>query len=320
MRIFIGASIVCVLGFQTSCLPKKSDQAEVKYISGGSSGVCPVNYAAVKNATGMLSFCIAKFEMKHPTDPTGQNQWTGPNTTSVPDRSVPLSAPQGKPWRSIKRNDAIAACGRVNIPGYSVALISNRQWQTVARDIEATAANWRGEKVGLGEIARGHSEDDGKGVLAVSDERNPYDGTGNGPTNGWEQRRTHVLSSNDVVWDLAGNVAEWVGDNLWSLNADENEFSQRNFENLIKNREFFAPAGKIWNDKQNMGKFNSDYDQFNRERKQRNQAFSRGGCFASQSGAGVFAAHVGKFPLDHVPNEMAYDGCIGFRCVATPNR
>jgi formylglycine-generating enzyme required for sulfatase activity len=94
------------------------------------------------------------------------------------------------------------------------ALISNDEWMTIARDIEGTAANWSGLVIGSGHIPRGHSDLVPNNALAVTDTNDSYNGTGNNsgeaPGSGWEQKRTHVLSNGSTIWDLAGNVWEWV--------------------------------------------------------------------------------------------------------------
>jgi formylglycine-generating enzyme required for sulfatase activity len=127
-------------------------------------------------------------------------------------------------------------------------LITNAQWQTMAANITATAGNWSGGSVGNGRLARGHTDNaitdpnqglatglswSGSNALAaastdLSTSNWPwastpnasaefaagYRGTGNNSgqamNSGFEQRRTQYLSNGEVIWDVAGNVWEWV--------------------------------------------------------------------------------------------------------------
>jgi hypothetical protein len=127
-------------------------------------------------------------------------------------------------------------------------LITNAQWQALTSEVLSHADNWSAGLPGSGStiLPRGNSDDvistvdDGldeglsytpvKGLAAASVDLtthpwNPVDsqaelalgyrGTGNLATqgfgSGWEQRRTLMLStSSDVIWDLAGNVWEFV--------------------------------------------------------------------------------------------------------------
>ncbi|NCN41664.1 hypothetical protein GW916_10515 [bacterium] len=127
-------------------------------------------------------------------------------------------------------------------------LMTNAQWQTMAVNIENVASNWSGASpaVGVGQIARGHTDNavsdpnhnsstqgiafTGHNALAAASTDNTtvawnfasnteefeagYRGTGQNSGlsagSGWEQRRTQYLSNGEVVWDVAGNVWEWV--------------------------------------------------------------------------------------------------------------
>ena len=127
-------------------------------------------------------------------------------------------------------------------------LITNAQWQAMAANITATSTNWSGGSVGSGKVARGHTDNgitdpnqglatgiswSGSNALAaastdLSTSNWPwtatpnaanefaagYRGTGNNSGqamgSGFEQRRTQYLSSGEVIWDVAGNVWEWV--------------------------------------------------------------------------------------------------------------
>ena len=130
----------------------------------------------------------------------------------------PAPAAAGTPWTSIQAAAAQSACEELQGTGDfaqgTFSLVSNPEWMTIARDIEGTPANWSGGAVGSGHVPQGHSDGAPSNVLAAADPDDPYDGTGNNAGqaagSGWEQRRTHVLTGGGVVWDLAGNVAEWV--------------------------------------------------------------------------------------------------------------
>ncbi len=127
-------------------------------------------------------------------------------------------------------------------------LITNAQWQAMAAKITATSTNWSGGSVGGGRVARGHTDNvitdpnpgspeglswsSSKALAAASTDLSTsdwpwtetpnaanefaagYRGTGNTSGqemgSGFEQRRTQYLSSSEVIWDVAGNVSEWV--------------------------------------------------------------------------------------------------------------
>ncbi|HRK09270.1 MAG TPA: hypothetical protein PLZ57_15990 [Pseudobdellovibrionaceae bacterium] len=105
-------------------------------------------------------------------------------------------------------------------PGF--ALISNVEWMTIARDLEMQPENWSSGKVGVGVFVRGHTDDSPRHPLNIENLNDPYDQTGNSavdkPGEGWEQRRTFVLSSGEVIWDFSGNYWHWVD---WYVDGPE---------------------------------------------------------------------------------------------------
>lgn len=161
---------------------------------------CPTGFIGIRGngVLGTADFCVMQFEAK--ADAGG----------------FPESKPLGFPWVSINATNSQIACESMSEAGFAgvFTLVSNPEWMTIARDIELVEKNWSGGFVGSGQIPRGHSDADGSGALQVSDVDDPYDGTGNNAGqaagSGWEQKRTHTLSSGDVIWDLSANVNEWT--------------------------------------------------------------------------------------------------------------
>lgn len=226
------------------------------------------------------------------------------------------STMSGLPWTDIGRGvdeneigSAFKAC--YDVPSGTFRLISNLQWQTVIRNAESVGANWSGGAVGSGVMTRGHA-DGSAGRLANSTDDQPYFGTGNNSSQsagaGWEQRRTRVLTNNEIVWDFGGNVHQLMSDNNSSLGISPSITSQDLSDstsfpttgpNANINKLLFGPAGSF-NDLKNSGViYGSSYS-----------ALARGG--ASWGGSsGPFFAY-----LTFGTNTKASD--IGFRCAFLP--
>jgi formylglycine-generating enzyme required for sulfatase activity len=123
------------------------------------------------------------------------------------NNGAPVSVAAQTPWVLINATTARGACTALG-SGYD--LISNAEWMTIARNAEGVQSNWSGPN---GMLARGHS-DGAPAALPVTNINDPYSDTGNNanqlPGSGWEQKRTLTLSNDEVIWDLAGNVWEWV--------------------------------------------------------------------------------------------------------------
>ena len=120
---------------------------------------------------------------------------------------VPVSSPVGTPWRSINQPDAYAACENA---GY--AMISNREWMTIARSAETNTANWTSGIIGTGKVVEGNT----CGSYAEADINDPYAGTGETAATVPECRRTLTLGDGQVIWDFPGNAQEWID---WTLGA-----------------------------------------------------------------------------------------------------
>lgn len=171
---------------------------------------CPTNYIAVPFNTGVgttTDFCVAKYEMKCvgtscPTATPGAN-------------AVATSQPSGAPWVSIDQTNSITACSNLNaINGVSnkYYLISNPEWMTIARNLENVDTNWTNGTAGSGVLARGWMNSLNTAVAPSTDANCLYNTGANtcGATGTVDYKRTHMLSNGEVIWDLSGNVWEWV--------------------------------------------------------------------------------------------------------------
>jgi len=165
-----------------------------KIQSDSGDNTCPPNYMLVPALANYTTrdFCVMKYEAKN----------DGYGTA--------VSTAVGVPWVNIDRPTARSKCQALG-SGYD--MISNDQWQTIARNIAGVASNWSTGTVTSGQLNRGHTDSAPNNALAaVTDDNDPCNGTGQVcSASTWiDQRRTHTLSNGNVIWDLSGNVWEWV--------------------------------------------------------------------------------------------------------------
>lgn len=253
---------------------------------GGGAGGCPTNYIPVPALAPYTTsdFCVAKYEMKS----------VGGTATSIPSKS---------PWVSITRDDAVTRC---QLLGTGYQLISNNQWQTIARNIETVGWNWNGGVAGTNAMSRGHSDNaPASALVADADDNNACVGTGqtcDGST--WnQQRRTNKLTNGEVIWDFAGNVWEWTRDDYVDLGVNPAISAAWNECSALSatNKGLFCSANGAWNSTQGIGQvYGSSAG-----------AVLRGGYWDSGAGAGVFSAALSLAP-------SGTDTHIGFRCVFVP--
>ena len=120
------------------------------------------------------------------------------------------SVPEGRPRTGISYQDAVDLCSN-NGPRYD--LISNDQWQTIARHIEAHDDNWlsgrafrtSGNSLNCGVAGGGRQE-------ASFDDEDSCGGYACEKGSWSYFRRTHFLPDGHVIWDFCGNAGEMVKD------------------------------------------------------------------------------------------------------------
>ena len=184
---------------------------------------CPTGYIPVSGNTTLGAsddFCVMQFEAKAWDDASGNGDGEvdageidsdGCNEASCSTanwglaNNLPASIEVGIPWRRINQTNAKAECESLGA-GYD--LISNPEWMTIARNIEAQAANWSGGSVGSGCLFRGNNGTaDACGYDGASDTE-PESGSGR------DTKAKLTLSNGEEIWDFSGNVREWVD---WTL-------------------------------------------------------------------------------------------------------
>ncbi|MFK7872095.1 MAG: hypothetical protein AB8C84_02840 [Oligoflexales bacterium] len=240
---------------------------------------------------GTSDFCVMKYEAKNVAN-------------------TPASNAAGLPWENISHGDSITECSSL---GTDHHLITNEEWMTIAANVAYVDDNWSGGTVGSGLMNRGHT---GSGILAASsDDNDPCVGTGQTcDASTWDvKRRTHKLSNGEVIWDLSGNVYQWV--NAHEANGkvspldDYREYSESlsdganwSVTDLIPRNSQKSFWDDSWDLNQGLGSY---YPGLNGD----GGAMLRGGSRADGVSAGVFAVLLNIWgSVDHT--------WIGFRCAA----
>jgi len=172
---------------------------------------CPSGYIPVPaNAAVGVSdiFCVMKYEAKND------------------GADLPISQAQDTPWVSIDQVDSYAKCLELNSEGDTTdkendtnedgtyALISNPEWIAIGRNLDSVDENWTSGIVGQGCLKRGNVG----GINPCSGVNSGYDngGVDFGTARNDNGTAQLILDNGEVLWDLSGNVWEWVD---WNLEA-----------------------------------------------------------------------------------------------------
>jgi hypothetical protein len=284
---------------------------------------CPNGYVQVPGNSlyGTDDFCVMKYHAKIwdrqscglVADGGLQTHPNGVATLDLGARFVPRSAPDGRPWVHVAQTSlggarvgGMEACAAVD-----AELLSNDQWMTIARNIEAVPTNWTGGAVGTGGLFRGHTGADyltGSSLAASADDSDGYFGTG--ATFPSLLRRTFNLDNGQVIWDLSGNVYHVLSDRIsgpekpWNGRTYADEYpglqntppipsydgdwwqqwtwySSGDYGILSYDR--VRPSNSSWNSAQNVGSYLAGRLDGNET-----YAFVRGGIWYGTTSTGIF--------------------------------
>lgn len=278
---------------------------------------CPDGYVYVPENQSILQdeFCVMQFEAKAWQDvdsdnivDSGEVDSDGCNEAACTTANwgtssfVPGSSAEGKPWRMIDLDTAKSAC---QLLGDNYDLISNLEWMTIAMNIESDLDNWVGGVVGAGCLSRGNNGvADGCGYAHTDlDDRSIA-------TRIDTEGRLELTNGNQI-WDLSGNVSEWVDfgkDDLAALgpkfcNNSWQEFTSEFCTGLF-DTDHYMPANPA-------GTLASSYDSsfgLGRIEGGTGGAITRGGDYESGDYAGLFSFSLAA--------DRSYVGAkTGFRCV-----
>jgi hypothetical protein len=303
--------LVALVFGSISCNSNKGTQLLAGNINTDDAGgtvpgiICPAGYVFVKSyLNGVSDFCVMQFEAKMSED------------------NKAVSKPENTPWVNITQIAAKSECTKL---GEKYDLISNPEWISLARHLESQDDNWTSGEVGEGLIYRGHSDDTPSVILSVNDPDDFYDQTGNTLVTGKSQRRVLLLESGEEVWDLSGNVLEYVDFTLGGELVSPPTcvgFNWMQFQSLKTNCPNFTPGDVDPVNFKNHNPFNEAYG-LGRVHGGNAGGFIRGGskgfgANATQKINNQILAGIYSFGLDAPANHPGGFGHVGFRCVYRP--
>ncbi len=265
----------------------------------GTIVTCPEGYIHVpaNPAVGThVDFCVMKYEAKNDG---------GDNAVSKAD---------GNPWVSIgqTRISPMGSAERCAAIGKGYHLITNPEWMTLARNIESLGVNWSSGTVGSGTINRGWSANttpdtfQNTGVASSTGDNCVYntDADTCGATGDFKLKRTHTLSNGEEIWDLSGNVWEYIDwtvktnkagaqQNWIELNEQDSTDTMPSYTYRSFDRSLTGPTNGI-----------GRYYPFDNDS---GGAALRGGSWNLGTSVGIYSLYLKNNPTDG-------GGSIGFRC------
>ena len=206
-----------------------------------------------------------------------------------------------EPITQINQTQARTACESL---GLNFHLITNAQWTTIARNVEANPLNWDSGIIGTGSIFRGHSDINPNFALNISNTLDYWDQTGeNSPS---IEKRVLILNNSETIWDFGGNVWEWNNDSCLNSNYNSGgwyEWDRISTPDLSDFEKINAgPLGNL-NSSKGIGRYYGCSSNGN--------GFVRGGSWSAVEISGIFALHLNY-------NPSASFSSFGFRCSYTP--
>lgn len=259
----------------TSCGGSNNDDGSVNTLTNISTPTlasgCPTGFVTADD------FCVMQYEAK--------------NIGGVPTSQADLS-----PWTGTYPDEAKALCQSL---GEYFDLISNEEWLKVAKQVESVDRNWTGGLVGSGCLFRGNNN-----------QPEPWNPCGYGFGDGSidfgsnrSERARFELPSGQSVYDLAGNVSEWVD---WTKGGEMDraplDCAQVDTQfpdiNCSLTAEQYSPSNANYTSAQGIGKF-----------------LGGQGGYATRGGANWGGDSVGVFALSLARGGGNNDGDNGFRCV-----
>ena len=290
---------------------------------------CPEGYAPVPRLTKdsdinvNYDFCVMIYEARSET--SRRSSYRSRESSSFQDRrdtqrnqeevrreynEKAVSKSGDDPWVDIPRGEAERRCSN-NGSGYE--LMTNNEWQIIARNIELEPSNW---SLGHRDVEAGNYLN--RGLLSLGSRRDSgY--SGGGSSSRWEDsKRTHALPNGEELWDISGGVWEMVADTVSTLKSQGMQSTNQRYiyELTGNNKKLFGPKrdyssvgrsrGSVYNQGQaSVGLGGVRLSRFN-------DIVVRGG--AGENDGGVFA-------VDASVRSEGYNiggGGIGFRCIYHP--
>ena len=146
--------------------------------------VCPTNYVLIPTnpESNNEEFCVSKTEM------SGSGL-------------VAQSALGGHPRVNVSREEAIQLCENI---GLNYTLMREKDWKVILNWIETNPLNYSTNQVNRDNVAlinTGHIQGD-RYIASIPDQ--------NLQTRWSPDRRIHFIVNEDVLWDISGNLSEWL--------------------------------------------------------------------------------------------------------------
>jgi hypothetical protein len=258
---------------------------------------CPTGYIAVPAMAAVNApndFCVMKYEAKN--DGSGNA----------------VSTDTGAPWVSINQTTAKTECTDL---GANYDLISNPEWMAITRNVENVPANWTNNAIGDGCLKRGNVG----GANGCTGGDSGYNGADPESGSGRNALASLTLDNGEVIWDLSGNVWEWVDWTLGGALSTDMTQAQKASQSgtpvaawieytVLADFPANSPATAIL----------PDNPSFNATEGMGRYYAGTGGGAALRGGGWYNGTSAGAFALDLSTSSSNTSSAVGFRCVFRP--